>query len=101
LGSGNVDHRLRQSDFSGDGLQAGAPWLGTAIADIPELDSVLIVGSTLRRDHPLLAHRFRQAAKKALQVNVVHVADDELLMRVANRLIVPPSGLAGALTQIL
>jgi NADH-quinone oxidoreductase subunit G len=101
LGGGNVDHRLRQSDFSGDGQQGGAPWLGTAIAEIAELDRVLIVGSTLRRDHPLLAHRFRQAAKKALQVNILHVADDELLMRVANRLIVPPSGLAGALAEIL
>jgi NADH-quinone oxidoreductase subunit G len=101
MGSGNIDHRLRQSDFSRDGAQAGAPWLGTAIADIPALDRVLIVGSTLRRDHPLLAHRFRQAAKKQLQVNLVNPVDDELLLRVANRLIVAPSALAGALAEIL
>ncbi|MGH8639324.1 MAG: NADH-quinone oxidoreductase subunit NuoG, partial [Burkholderiales bacterium] len=101
IGSGNVDHRLRQCDFSRDGSQAGAPWLGTAIADIAALDRVLIVGSTLRRDHPLIAHRLRQAAKKALQINLVNPVDDELLMRVANRLIVAPSGLAGALADIL
>jgi NADH-quinone oxidoreductase subunit G len=101
IGSGNVDHRLRRSDFSRDGSQAGAPWLGTAIADIPALDRVLIVGSTLRRDHPLIAHRLRQAAKKTLQINVVNPVDDELLMRVANRLIVAPSGLAAALAEIL
>jgi NADH-quinone oxidoreductase subunit G len=101
VGSGNVDHRLRQSDFRCDGLQAGAPWLGTAIADIPALDRVLIVGSTLRRDHPLVAHRLRQAAKKALEINLVNPVDDELLLRVANRLIVAPSGLAGALAEIL
>ena len=101
IGSGNVDHRLRQSDFSRDGAQTGVPWLGTAIADIAALDRVLIVGSTLRRDHPLIAHRLRQAAKKALQVNLVNPVDDELLLRVANRLIVAPSGLAGALGEIL
>jgi NADH-quinone oxidoreductase subunit G len=101
LGTGNVDYRLRQSDFSRDGSQAGAPWLGTAVADIPALDRVLVVGSTLRRDHPLIAHRLRQAAKKALQVNIVNPVDDDLLMRVANRLIAAPSGLAGALNEIL
>jgi len=101
LGSGNVDHRLRQSDFSRDGAMAGAPWLGTAIADIPKLDRVLVVGSTLRKDHPLIAHRLRQAAKKALQVNIVHAADDDLLMRVANRLIAAPSQLPQALAEIL
>jgi NADH-quinone oxidoreductase subunit G len=40
------------------------PWLGMPIADIPMLDRVLVVGSFLRKDHPLLAQRLRQAAKK-------------------------------------
>ena len=101
LGSGNVDHRLRQFDFSRDGAAAGASWLGMAIADIPKLDRVLVVGSTLRKDHPLIAHRLRQAAKKSLQVNILHVADDELLMRVANRMIAAPSRLPNALAEIL
>ena len=55
LGSGNVDFRLRQSDFSQDGKAAGAPWLGMPIADIDQLDRVLVVGSQLRKDHPLIA----------------------------------------------
>ncbi|MCC6534882.1 MAG: NADH-quinone oxidoreductase subunit G [Burkholderiales bacterium] len=101
LGSGNVDHRLRQSDFSRDGAMAGAPWLGHGIADLATLDRVLVVGSTLRKDHPLIAHRLRQAAKKALQVNVVNPVDDDLLMRVAHRLIVAPSRLPRALAEIL
>ncbi len=101
LGSGNVDYRLRQSDFSRDGAAAGVLWLGHPIADIASLDRVLVVGSTLRKDHPLLAHRLRQAAKKALQVNVINPVDDDLLMRVANRLIVAPSRLAHALAEVL
>jgi NADH-quinone oxidoreductase subunit G len=101
LGSGNVDFRLRQSDFSADGRIDGAPWLGMPVAEIGNLDRVLIVGSTLRKDHPLIANRLRQAAKKVLQVNVLGSVDDDLLMRVANRLIVPPSQLAAGLAQVL
>jgi len=101
LGSGNVDFRLRQSDFSSDGKQAGAPWLGMPVADINTRDRFLIVGSFLRKDHPLLAQRVRQAAKKGAQVNIVHATDDELLMPVAYRSIVAPSEMANMLAQIL
>ncbi len=45
IGSQNVDFRLRQSDFSADAGQTGAPWLGMKIADIGALDRVLVVGS--------------------------------------------------------
>jgi NADH-quinone oxidoreductase subunit G len=101
IGSENVDFRLRQADFSADGKQAGAPWLGMKVADIGGLDRVLVVGSFLRKDHPLLANRLRQAAKRGQQLNLIHATDDELLMKVANKAIVPPQALADALAQVL
>lgn len=101
LGSDNIDHRLRQSDFSLDGKQQGAPWLGMPIAELSALKSVLIVGSTLRKDHPLVANRFRQSAKRGLQVNVVNPMDDDWLMKVANKSIVAPNQTADMLAQIL
>ncbi len=101
LGSENIDFRLRQGDFSADGRRSGIPWLGMKVEDIGALDRVLLVGSFLRKDHPLLANRFRQAAKRTQQVNVLHVADDDLLINLKNRLIVAPSELASALGQIL
>ncbi|MBX3663154.1 MAG: NADH-quinone oxidoreductase subunit NuoG [Burkholderiales bacterium] len=100
-GSGNVDFRLRHSDFSADGRRAGVPWLGMSIADFAQLDRVLLVGSTLRKDHPLLAHRLRQSTKKQTQLNLIHAADDELLMRVANKAIVAPALLPQVLAQVL
>lgn len=100
IGSNNIDTRLRQQDTRADGQVKGVRWLGMKVADISALQSVLIVGSTLRKDHPLLANRFRQAAKRGQQVNVLHVADDDLLMNVANRLIVKPSQMADALAQV-
>ena len=101
LGSNNIDFRLRQSDFSSDGKQAGAPWLGMPVADINTRDRFLIVGSFLRKDHPLLAQRVRQAVKKGAQANIVHASDDELLMPGMNKSIVAPSELANVLAQIL
>ena len=99
FGSNNVDFRTRQADF-GAGSQV-VPWLGMPIADIAQLDRVLVVGSTLRKDHPLIAHRLRQAAKRQLQVNLIHAVDEDLLMRVANKAIAAPSRFAHTLAQVV
>ena len=101
LGSENIDFRTRQSDFSADSVASGAPWLGMPVADIPSLDRVLVIGSSLRNDHPLLALRLRQAAKKKLELNLINPVDDDLLMRVAAKSIVAPSGMAGALAAVI
>ncbi|MDD4929774.1 MAG: NADH-quinone oxidoreductase subunit NuoG [Gallionella sp.] len=101
LGSGNVDYRLRQSDFSADGKQAGASWLGMPVAEINQCDRFLVVGSFLRKDQPLLAQRIRQAVKKGAEANIVHAADDDLLMPIANKAIVAPGEMVNTLTQVL
>src|SRR5262249_41261117 len=99
LGSDSVDFRLRQSDFSAK--DEGVPWLGMPIAEFATLDRALVIGSFLRKDHPLLAHRLRQATKKGAQLSILTCADEELLMRVAHREIVAPSALPPALAQIV
>jgi NADH-quinone oxidoreductase subunit G len=101
VGSQNVDFRLRQADFSADAKQTGAPWLGMKVADIARLDRVLVVGSFLRKDHPLLANRLRQAAKRGQQVNLIHSTDDDLLMNLANKAVVPPQELPEMLAQVV
>ena len=100
LGSENVDFRLRQSDFSADGGRAGAPWLGMEVAEIDSLDRLLLVGSFLRKDHPLLAIRVRRAGKRGAQVSVLHAADDDLLMPLAARAILRPSTWVQMLAEI-
>ena len=101
LGSENIDFRLRQSDFSADGKRKGTPWLGMKIADISRLDRVLVVGSFLRKDHPLIAQRLRQSAKRGAQVSVLHSADDDLLIKLTARAIAAPSLLPAVLAQIV
>ncbi len=94
---GPADFRLRHSDFSADGKRAGIPWLGMPIADLAKLDRVLVVGSFLRKDHPLIAQRLRQAAKRGTQIHVLHSVDDDWLMPIKSKKIVAPSELLSAL----
>ena len=98
LGSPNVDFRLRQSDFSA--TQDGAPWLGTAIADLSTVDAALVIGSHLRRDHPLLAARLRVAAKSGSKLVLLSASRDDALIPSAQRLAVAPSGWLGELAAI-
>jgi NADH-quinone oxidoreductase subunit G len=100
LGSDNVDFRLRHADFRADGKRRGVPWLGMSIADVGALDRILLVGSFLRKDQPLLSARIRAAAKKGTGVSLVHVVDEELLMPVVGRHIVAPSRMVSALAEI-
>lgn len=101
LGSGNVDHRLRQCDFRADAHLQGAPWLGLPVAELSLLKSALIVGSILRKDHPLMAQRLRQAVKQGAQLNLINPVDDDLLCKVANRAIVGPAAMAQMLAQVV
>ena len=101
LGSDNVDFRLRQRDFSADGHRAGAPWLGMPIAAVGDLNRLLVIGSFLRKDHPLLCQRVRQAAKRGLKVSSIHPAADDWLVPVSGRLMPKPSGMVGALGEVV
>jgi NADH-quinone oxidoreductase subunit G len=101
LGSPHVDHRLRQVDFRDDGALEGIPWLGLPVAEISSLDRVLLVGSFLRKDHPLVAQRLRQAAKRGTEIATLHAIDDDWLMPVAHKAIVPPSLFAPMLAEIV
>jgi len=100
MGSESIDFRLRQSDFTADGARSGAPWLGLPVAEISGLDRLLLVGSFLRQDHPLLAARVRKAASAGCRVSVLHAVDDDLLMPVAGKAILAPSQWLAALARI-
>ncbi|MFL6734335.1 MAG: NADH-quinone oxidoreductase subunit NuoG, partial [Sphingomicrobium sp.] len=101
LQSDNVDFRLRQSDFSNEGKSTAEPWLGMSIADFARLDRYFIIGSYLRKDQPLLSHRVRQATKRGAELSLLHAVDDDLLMRVTGKTIVPPSAMVAALSAIV
>lgn len=99
LGSDNIEFRLRQSDF---GLQGQVtPWLGMPINDLSKLKRAFVIGSFLRKDHPLVATRLRAAVKGGAKLSLLQGADDELLMPVANKLIAAPADWLAALSEVV
>ena len=101
LGSENIDARLYQTDAKLDDALTGAPWLGMSIAALDTLDRVLVVGSFLRKDHPLMAQRLRQAAKRGTQISAIDTAGDDPLLKLTARATVLPTALAQTLAQVL
>ena len=102
LGSENIDYRLRNAEFS---PLASIRWLGTSIASLSQLQRVLVVGSNLRKDHPLFAQRIRQSVRKGCALNAINsVAElssaDAWAMPVANKLITSAEGWAQALADV-
>lgn len=98
LGSQNVDHRLRQSDFR---LEAGAVrWLGLPIAELSSVDRALVIGSCLRKDHPLFAQRLRQAARHGAQILRIGAQAEDWAMPVAAQLVAAPSDWLSVLIEV-
>ena len=94
LGTGNLDHRIAQHDLS-DGASAKA--FGMPVAEIENADVILIVGSQLRFEVPLLHQRVRKAWKRGAKVHVVNPVDFDFAFDIAGRQIVAPSRIADAL----
>jgi len=95
-----VDARLRRAEFvAGEGVQ----WLGTSIASLTTLQRVLVVGSNLRKDHPLFAQRIRQAARHGAQVSAIASSAQKAqawALPVANNVVTDASGWAQALADV-
>ena len=88
LGSDNVDFRLRNAEFARDGA---VRYLGTSIASLSQLQRALVIGSNLRKDHPLFAQRIRQATKLGCAVSVIGSETSDWALPVANELLAPAS----------
>lgn len=98
LGSDNVDHRLRQAG----GLPASGRvrWLGRSVASLSTLNAALVVGSFLRKDHPLFAARLRHAARRGAAVHRVGASAEDWLMPMGQSVVVAPSRWAEALHSL-
>lgn len=102
LGSQNIDHRLRQQEFA---ASEGVRWLGRSIASLSDLHSVLVVGSNLRKDHPLFAQRIRQAARHGAAVTAITSAallkaPDAWAMPLRAHVVAEPGDWAGRLADV-
>jgi NADH-quinone oxidoreductase subunit G len=97
LGSQNIDYRLRNAEFP---ASEGVRYLGTSIAALSGLQRVLVIGSSLRKDHPLFAQRIRQAARKGCVVSAIHAEAQDWALPVVNTLLSPASAWVQALADV-
>ncbi|MCW8839551.1 MAG: NADH-quinone oxidoreductase subunit NuoG [Gammaproteobacteria bacterium] len=104
IGSGNIDHRLRQVDFRDQAEQPAYPALGQAIQDLELLDAVLLIGSNIRKDQPLLAQRLRKASRNnGAQIMAINAVDYDFTFPLAQKCITTDLGaeLSGVLKALL
>lgn len=101
FGIKNLDSRLRQQDFSLDAAQKGALWLGQSIESLASSKTVLVIGSTLRIEQPLLSARLRQAVKKGLSLNVLHAHVENLRMNTTTQVALHPKEWLSYLNEVL
>lgn len=101
MGSGNIDHRLRQSDFSDQNSAPVVPWLGQNIEDLENLNAALLIGSNVRKEQPMISHRLRKAVvNNAAKISFVNPRAYEFNFPVANNISVAQQHLVNELALI-
>ena len=100
LGSESIDTRTRHADFGNTAATGKARWLGTSIASLSGLERAFVIGSFLRKDHPLFALRIRQAVRKGGALLSLNAVQDDWAMPVAASITAAPSAWAQSLADI-
>ena len=101
LGVNNLDTRLDQQDFNSDDKLQGVPYLGSSVGDFVNNKSILVVGSLLREEQPLLMQRLRQATKQGCELHLINLLKEDVLAAVTTQITVDPRVFAYKLAQIL
>ena len=100
LGCANIDHRVRQRDFSDQDAAPTYPSIGMGVDELERLDAVLLVGSCTRKEHPIVNHRLRKSSLAGVSMMYLDVMAHDLNIAPAARIVVPPSKLAGRLAAV-
>ncbi len=100
LGSSNLDHRLRQTDFRDQSEFPLAPNLGASLAEVEAAESVLLIGSNIQKEQPLLALRLRKAYLKGAAIMALNPMDYRFHFQLKAKKIVAPDELVSALAGI-
>ena len=101
LGISNIDHRLRQSDFSDQDQMPLFPGLSGSIVDIENADVILLIGSNIQKEQPLASLRVRKATLKGAKVIAVNMMDYRFNFDVSMKKIAAPHDFVKTLSQIV
>jgi NADH-quinone oxidoreductase subunit G len=99
LGSQNIDHRLHQTDVS-DQMQATLCPPGITLSEFEKANFVWLVGSNIRREQPIAAHRLRKANLVGTKIASLHCVDVSVPFALHENLCVSPDALVPTLLGI-
>jgi NADH-quinone oxidoreductase subunit G len=100
LGSANIDHRLRQTDFSDQKEMPLFPGISINMAELEECDVILLLGANIQKDQPIAGLRLRQATRKGTQVVAVNMLDYRFTFNVAAKKIAAPQHFVQAVASV-
>jgi NADH-quinone oxidoreductase subunit G len=98
LDSNAIDHRLGQGDFRN--ADPAVPWLGQTFSEVENNQAVLLIGSWLRKDQPLLNHRVRKAALAGGQVMAINPVNYDFNFSLGSNVVCTPSAMVGQLAGV-
>jgi NADH-quinone oxidoreductase subunit G len=100
LGSANIDHRLRQSDFRNAAADPPLPWLGSSLADLERNGATLLVGCWLRKEQPLINHRLRKSVLAGGSVMAINPVAYDFNYDLDVDIVATPSGILSELAGV-
>ena len=86
LGTDHIDHRIERRDFSDQANDPAYPHLGCSIAEIENQDAIFVIGSNVRAEAPIIAHRIRKAALGGAKVSMASSRENEYFFDVEHYL---------------
>ncbi len=99
-GISNIDHRLRQTDFSDQDKSPQFPWLGSTLPELEDKDVIVLIGSDVRREQPMANHRIRKATLKGAKVVVINPIKVDFNYSLEHNIVASPANLVKALGAI-
>jgi NADH-quinone oxidoreductase subunit G len=101
MGGTHLDHRLRSVDFSDAISECLYPGLHSSIADLESREAVLVIGSDIHHEQPLIAHRLRKASLQCAMVMLINPMQFKLHFPFLEHVVVHPYAMVEQLAAII
>lgn len=100
IGCNNIDHRLRQLDFSDQELAPKYPNLGIEFRELSAQDAVLLIGCNIAKEQPLASIRLRKAVKKGGKICSINAVDYHYNFKIEQKSVAPLNDLLNVVASV-
>ena len=101
LGSSNIDHRIREQDFTDQKNIELFPNLGIAISEVEKQSAILLIGSDVRFEQPIISHRINKASAEGAKIMALNSIDSTFTFPLFEKIIAHPNTITNYLLEII